>query len=149
MNPGTRPSMRTILPITLLAAAASLAAGGAFAQADSAPVSSDSPGALEAPEDWDCDRYEEEWREWVDDGNAPEAWRFAGKTYRAVSDGDIYRWDDWLEWAEDNNCLAGAYLAPQGASAGISGMTAVGAVLGTLAVAIVVASGGDNAMSPG
>ena len=141
--------MRRILPIALFAAAASLAANGAFAQADSAPIASDSAGALEAPEDWDCDRYDEEWREWIDASNAPEAWRFSGKTYRAVSDGDLYTWDDWLEWSEDNGCVAPAYLSPGSSGGGIGTPTAVGLITSVFGVGLATASGGENSMSPG
>lgn len=141
--------MRKILPITLMAAAASLAANAALAQADSAPIASNEAGALEAPEDWTCDRYDDEWREWLDDGNSPDAWRFSGKTYRAVSDGDVYTWGDWLDWAEDKGCVAGAYLTPQGQGGVFGGSTAIGLVIGFFATALIAASGGENAKSPG
>lgn len=144
--------MRKILPITLMAAAASLAANTAIAQADAAPIASDSVGALEAPEDWDCDRYEEEWREWIDQGNSPDTWRFAGKRYSAVSDGDIYTWQDWLDWADENGCLAGAYiLAEDSGVVGVAfgGLSAVLAVLGTSTTGLIAASGGENSQSHG
>lgn len=144
--------MRKILPITLMAAAASLAANTAIAQADAAPIASDSVGALEAPEEWDCDRYEEEWREWIDQGNSPDTWRFAGKRYRAVSDGDLYTWEDWLDWSDENGCLAGAYLdGGTAANSGgdFGGSTAIGLVVGFFATALIAASGGENSQSPG
>ncbi|NNC53164.1 MAG: hypothetical protein HKO08_09025 [Erythrobacter sp.] len=144
--------MRKILPITLMAAAASLAANAAIAQADAAPIASDSVGALEAPEDWDCERYEEEWREWIDEGNSPDAWRFAGKRYRAVSDGDLYTWEDWLDWSDESGCLAGAYVMPEDSGVvgvAFGGLTAVMAVFGTSATGLIAASGGENSQSPG
>lgn len=148
MISGTTLSMRKILPITLFAAAAAFAANTALAQADSAPISSASEGALEAPEDWDCDRYQDEWSDWIEAGNAPAAWRFSGNTYRAASDGDLYTWADWLDWAEDNGCLAGAYLQPD-AGGGFGSTTAIGLVAGFFATGLIAASGGENAKSPG
>ena len=141
-------------PLFVLAAAGSLAANAALAQVageqDDA-ISSSAEGALAVPEDWDCDIYSEEYREWLEAGNDPQDWRFAGKSYRAANDGDLYNWQDWLDWSEEQGCLAAVFADPQSAGGGLfgDGMTGVGLVTGFLATGLIAASGGENAKSPG
>lgn len=146
--------MPRFAPILLIAAAGSLAANAALAQVaggNEQVISSAETGALEAPEEWDCDRYSREYREWLDTGNDPQDWRFAGKRYRAASDGDLYDWQDWLDWAEDRGCIGPVYAEAQGGGGGLfgDGMTGVGLVVGLLSTGIIAASGGENAKSPG
>ena len=96
--------MRKLLVSTI--ATISLAAGGvAVAQSvgDQA-IASDQEGALDEPETWNCTRIQPEYSRWLDDGNSPESWRYVGKTYREVDSGELYTWQDWLNWAEDAGC---------------------------------------------
>ena len=119
----------------------------ALAQAEAGPIPSDTPGALDIPETWDCTRIEPEYRDWLEAGNTPESWKFVGKTYRAVEDGDIYNWQDWLDWADDAGCLPGAAQTTPG-GVPTTGLIITGAVT-ALGVGAVAASGGSGPKSPG
>ena len=146
--------MRRFAPLFVFAAAGSLAANAALAQVSGgqdAVISSSVEGALAVPEDWDCAIYSEEYREWLEAGNDPQGWRFAGKTYRAANNGDLYDWQDWLDWSEEQGCLPAVYAVPQSAGGGLfgDGMTGVGLVTGFLATGLIAASGGENSKSPG
>lgn len=122
-----------------------LAAGGS-AQTGPSPISSDTPGALEIPELWDCTRIEPEYRDWLEAGNTPESWKFAGKTYRDTLTDELYTWQDWLDWADDAGCLpAGLQTTPGVPAPGII----IAGVITTLGVGIVSGSGGSGPKSPG
>ena len=160
--------MRRFAPIVTLAAAATLAASAAFAEGEdgreeeagvaaqtakgaSAVILSTEVGAMAVPEMWDCDLYAEEYRTWLEDGNDADDWRFAGNTYRAANDGDLYVWQDWLDFAEDQGCPPIVVMGPQGPMNGLfaDGMTGIGIVSGALGTGLIAASGGENAKSPG
>ena len=91
----------------LVAASLSLVAGGAavWAQGTGGDViSSQEADALDEPETWSCDRIGPEYSRWLDEGNSPDSWRYVGKTYRDANTGELYNWQDWLEWADENSC---------------------------------------------
>lgn len=140
--------MRKVL--TGVAGIATLLTGGAaaFAQneADQA-IASDQPGALDAPETWNCRKIRPEYSDWLEDGNAPESWRYVGKTYRDVDTGDTYTWQDWLDWSDRANCAA---LADAGTSAGASqSRLLIGAAITAFGTGLIAASGGSGPKSPG
>ena len=138
---------RAILAVLALAGAGFVTAQAGFAQSELEPVASDREGALLPPDRWDCSTYVREYREFLDDGNAPEDWRFVGQRYRDIADGAIYDWGDWLAWEARNKCAAAA-----GDGNGFGGMTAVGIVGGLLVTGAIAAGGGGEgapAKSPG
>ena len=133
---------RVFSHIAAAAGVLALVAGGAVAQpAD--PIPSTADGALDIPELWDCDRIEPEYAQWLEDGNAPEDWRYVGKTYRDVEDDELYSWQDWLDWADNAGCGAGF------AEAGKSPTAIVGVLVAFYATGLIAALGGDRAISPG
>ena len=138
--------MRKLLISTITAI--SLAAGGAaVAQSvgDQA-IPSDQDGALDEPETWNCTRIQPEYSRWLDDGNSPESWRYVGKTYREVDTGELYTWQDWLDWADDNGCPIG--LAEGSVSGGPSGGLIAGAIT-AFGTGLIVAANGSGPKSPG
>ena len=139
--------MRAILAVLALAGAGVVTAQAGLAQSELEPVASDREGALLPPDRWDCSVYVQEYRAFLEDGNAPEDWRFVGRRYRDIVDGTIYDWDDWLAWEAQNGCAATA-----GDGNGFGGMTAVGIVGGLLVTGAIAAGGGGDgapAKSPG
>lgn len=139
--------MRAILAVLALAGAGVVTAQAGLAQSELEPVASDREGALLPPDRWDCSVYVQEYRAFLEDGNAPEDWRFVGRRYRDIVDGTIYDWDDWLAWEAQNGCAAAA-----GDGNGFGGMTAVGIVGGLLVTGAIAAGGGGDgapAKSPG
>lgn len=109
--------MRRILTIVLTAAAGSLAVTGTLAYAQMAAdreILSSEEGALLPPEHWECGLYVKEYEDYLEAGNDPAAWRFAGKSYRSAGDGERYDWRGWLQWNEDADCAA---ALPAGGSA--------------------------------
>lgn len=130
------------------AAALAVAAGGmaGFAQSQDGVIRSDAADALPPPETWRCDRIAAEYDAWLEAGNSPQSWRYAGLTYRRVSDERRYNWDDWLAWHRDA-CSAGA----RGGSLPATGPL-IGGIVGALGVtALAAGSGGGSggADSPG
>ena len=106
--PSGGSSMRGTIPILIAVAAASGWGASGFAQdGGEAAIPSDYPGALDVRSDWDCTKIRPEYSEWLDAGNAPASWRHVGKTYRDAESGELYNWQDWLDWAEDAGCFAG------------------------------------------
>jgi hypothetical protein len=131
------------------AAAATLAlavAGSGAAQPGGGPINSDTPGALEIPELWDCTRVEPEYRDWLEAGNPPETWKYVGKTYRDMLTDELYTWQDWLDWADNAGCLPGALETPPGVPS--TGLIISGVVT-AIGVGVVAASGGSGPKSPG
>ena len=141
IEPGRRRA--TIAAIALLSAGL---AASAFAQAPAGPIPSDAPDALDVPETWDCRRIEPDYRDWLEAGNPADSWKYVGKTYRDVKDGDIYTWQDWLNWADDAGCLPGA--AQTTAPAPATSMIMTGAVA-ALGVGAIAARDGSGPKSPG
>ncbi|QYJ06883.1 hypothetical protein [Qipengyuania flava] len=117
------------------------------AQTGPAPIPSDTPDALEIPELWDCSRIEPEYRDWLDAGNTPDSWKYVGKIYRDVEDGDLYNWQDWLDWADDAGCLPGG-LTNTTPGVPAPGLIVAGVVT-ALGVGVVAGSGGSGNKSPG
>ena len=151
-------TMRRILPIVLTAAAGSLAVTGtlAYAQMDSdREILSSEDGALLPPEHWECGIYVEEYEDYLEAGNDPAAWHFAGKRYRSAGDGERYDWREWLEWYEDADCAAAglvdananpASTAARGAAGGLLGDSkiAMGIVAGLVVTGLIAADGGSD-----
>ena len=137
-----RGHLRAFLCLTVLAIAAG--GGGALvAQAD-APmpaIDSSDPAALPRPEEWTCALIEPEYREWRRQGHPAGSFRFAGRTYRDVTTGELYDWEDWLAWHRRAACDRRA-LPPADRMAVATALTALGA-------GVLVASSGANAKSPG
>lgn len=135
-------------PVAALAAAALFAgvAGSGVAQPGAEPIPSDTPGALDIPETWDCRRIEPEYRDWLEAGNTPESWKYVGKTYRDLVSGELYNWQDWLNWANSAGCLPGAAQTTPPAPA--TGMIMTGAVA-ALGVGAIAARDGSGPKSPG
>ncbi|MFA6219418.1 MAG: hypothetical protein WC692_06530 [Erythrobacter sp.] len=109
-----------------------------------APIDSGTPGALDAPEAWNCRRIEPEYSRWLDQGNSPESWKFAGKTYRDVGTGKLYSWLDWLDWADRAGCLGGIER-----STGAQTTLLVGGAITAFGAALIGAQGGAGPKSPG
>ena len=134
-------------------AAAAAFAGAAMASvvvaqnaADDGVIESTNPAALPAPDEWSCDVIRPDYVRFLEDGNAPESWRYAGTTYRDVDDDALYTWADWLAWEEEAGCAA--LLA--GRTGGLTtGHAAVGAAVAGLGAALLVSGNGANAKSPG
>ena len=150
--------MRRILPIVLTAAAGSLAVTGTLAYAQMASdreILSSEDGALLPPEHWECGIYVEEYEDYLEAGNDPAAWRYAGKRYRSAGDGERYDWREWLEWYEDADCAAAGFVdgntnaastAARGASGGVLGdnKIALGIVAGLVVTGLIASQGGSN-----
>ena len=155
--------MRRILPIILVASAGSLAVTGTLAYAQMAPdreILSSEDGALLPPEHWDCGLYVEEYEDYLEAGNDPASWRYAGKRYRSAGDGERYDWREWLEWYEDAECAAAglpggsanaAGNGARGAAGGVLGgdMTAIGIVAGLVVTGLIAAGSGGGGDSGG
>ena len=132
---------RTFPTMVTAIAALALVGGNALAQ-QVEPVPSDAQGALLAPEYWDCDRIRPEYSDWLEEGNAPEDWRYVGQTYRDVRDDRLYTWQDWLDWADEAGCGAALLAEPQPG-------TAIGILLSFFGAGLIAAVGGERAVSPG
>ena len=132
----------------LFAAAGSLVANTALAQVgqgEEAVIASDTEGALPVPEEWDCSLIRPDYRDWLNDNNTPESWRYAGHRYRNVANDRIYTWQDWLDWADDAGCPA-----PVGpVSPAASPNAGLGVVVGFLGAGLIAALSGSNSKSPG
>ena len=119
------------------------------------PVPSSNPGALKRPEEWDCGYVVPEWEEWLEQGNPPQDWQFAQDTFRDVEDGELYNWQDWLDWFEDAGCPPGGLVEGSQAAAGatsgsLAGTPAIiGGILGGLGLVSVVAGASGGTDSPG
>ena len=140
-----------------------LASGSTEDSVDTAWIASSAVGAMVPPEQWDCDHYVSEYKQFIEEGNAPEDWRFVGKQYRAVDTGEFYDWPMWLEWEKDADCAGMAAMPGTGGAGGgsasmnaatgggLSGTT-VGLVAGVLglggAAAAAGGGGGDEGTSP-
>ena len=159
--------MRLFSALAMCAAAASLAVTGTFARAQQAAVEreilSSENGALLPPEHWECGLYVAEYEAFLDAGNDPDSWRFAGRAYRSAGNGDRYDWRGWLDWYEDADCTDPAAAARLGDTAGRSGsssgvggssssgnmtMTGIGGGLLAGALAVAAAGGGGGDSSP-
>ncbi|MBX7456881.1 hypothetical protein K3152_01340 [Qipengyuania sp. 1NDH17] len=131
---------------------------GTFAYAQMASdreILSSEEGALLPPEHWECGIYVEEYEDYLEAGNDPAAWRYAGKRYRSAGDGERYDWREWLEWYEDADCAAAGILdanantasnAARGAGGGGLGdsKVALGIVAGLVLTGLIAASGGSS-----
>lgn len=134
---------RTLLLGLTLAAATSAAVG--FAQgAPAGPILSDTPGALDVPETWDCRRIEPEYSDWLDKGNSPQSWKFAGKTYREAGTDKLYDWQDWLDWADKAGCFKGANLTN-----GVNTQLLIGGAITAMGAGLIGAQSGSGPKSPG
>ena len=110
-------------------------------------ISSADDGSLRRPEDWTCDYLVNEWEDWLENERPLSEWRFADRVYRDAADGELYRWEDWLDWYDD----AGCGLAFVDTTAGVSNasLTAVGAAgITAYGIAIIIDDNGRND-SPG
>ena len=97
-----------------------LLSGGAVAQQHTGVIPSNDPAALDVPDEWDCERYYAEYRKWLDDGNDAADWKFVGKVYRDVSNGETYTWQDWLDWADEEGCAAIVADLPPGTAGAVN-----------------------------
>ena len=111
-----------------------------------AVVDSTDPAALPPPSEWRCDLIRPDYARYLEAGNAPDAWRYVGPTYRDTADGALYSWDDWLAWEQQANCTAALADVPGGLT---TGHAAVGAAVAGLGTALLVSGNGANAKSPG
>ena len=126
------------------AAALAVAAGGmaGFAQSQDGAIRSDAVDALPPPETWRCDRIAAEYNAWLEAGNSQQTWRYAGQTYRRVSDERRYNWDDWLAWHRDA-CAAGV----RGGSLPATGPL-IGGIMGALGITALAAGSGGGGGGP-
>lgn len=133
-----------MLALALCGAAGSVSIAYDAVAQDTA-ILSDASGALPSPDKWDCRRIAPEYDAWLEGGNSPASWRYAGSTYRNVADGKTYNWDDWLAWSKANCAVA------QGQNAGNTGnFGLIGGVVGALGLTAVAAGGGGGGNdSPG
>ena len=98
---------------------------------------------LEPPRLWDCSRIAPEYRAWLEADNAPQDWKFAGKTYREAGDERSYDWSEWLNWYE-RSCALGAPLA-EGSAAGSGGNgLGIAANVAALGGFVALSSGSDE-----
>ena len=107
--------MTMTAPRFLFLALAGVIGASAVAQStDAEPrevvIWSDRGDGLEPPRLWDCTRIAPEYSRWLEDGNAPESWKYAGKTYRENGEARQYDWPMWIDWYEDS---CGAALVPE------------------------------------
>ena len=137
--------MRSTNPFLIAIAAASLwgVAGVAQDAADLA-ISSETPGALDARSNWDCTKIRPEYSDWLDAGNAPASWRHVGKTYRDAETGELYNWQDWLDWAEDAGCFAG--YTTQGT---LPPNALIGGAITVFGASLIAIHNGSGPKSPG
>lgn len=137
--------MRLTSSATLAVLAGMLLAGSGAAQVSQTDViASNAPGALDAPEAWNCNRLRPEYSQWLDAGNSPESWRFAGKTYRDSQTGNLYTWQDWLSWAEGAGCFAG--YTPEGVP---NSSILIGGAVTAFGASLIAVQGGSGPKSPG
>ena len=137
--------MRRTGSISFSMVAACLLASSGLAQGGGEPaVSSDTPGALDVRAEWDCSKIRPEYADWLDAGNSPQSWRHVGKTYRDRGTGELYTWQDWLDWAEDAGCFAG-YTPP-----GIAQSNAlIGGAITVFGASMIAIHNGSGPKSPG
>lgn len=122
--------------------------GTVFAQGvRSTPVSSEESDALDTRDEWECQKIYPEYRSFLDEGNDPKDWKFAGKFYRDVRTGALYQWSDWIDWANDAKCNGQTPL-PQPEALPIVGPLIAAAIAGSNAGLIGVQQG-SGPMSPG
>ena len=143
-------------------ASLALAGDASLAESEIAPaiIASGAAGAMAPPDEWTCTLYVAEYRQFLDAGNDPQSWRFAGKRYRSDADGQVYDWPMWLSWQENAACsgtsAAETNTSPGGTSdvttgaggGGFDSMTAVGVVVGLLGLGGLAAAGGGGAGTP-
>ena len=143
-------------------ASLALAGDASLTEGQNAPavIASGAAGAMAPPDKWTCTLYVAEYRQFLDAGDDPQSWRFAGKRYRSDTDGQVYDWPMWLSWQEGAACdgasAAETKGSPGGTSEGASGaggggldsMTAVGVVVGLLGLGGLAAAGGGGAGTP-
>lgn len=131
-------------------AVAILVAAGSeiMASVEASAIASDTEGAMLPPRRWSCDIYVDEYRDWLDEGNAREDWRFEGKTYRDVETAELYNTDTWRAWLADSECPGMPAAEDEVAAAGMGSLLPI---LGgtTAAAAAGAAMGGGGADSPG
>lgn len=141
--------------IVCLAYATAAASSYFFAddqQADPVPILSTAEGALSPPETWTCDAYVDEYRAWIDDGNAPADWRFAGKRYMDVATNSIYTWDDWIDQRYEQCLKQADYVDPESGRVVPSSTGLIGGIVGAAgATGLASGAGGGSggADSPG
>ena len=149
----------------LLVASALAQAPANEARIEAQVFPSNAPGALERPDNWDCDYLVDEWNAWRAEGRDWNDWRFASRLYRDVEDDDLYSWRDWLDWYDTSGCpsavafdeagqaigtatLAGAEASGTGLSSNAAIIYGIGGAIGALGI-VVVASRDDQTDSPG
>lgn len=86
---------------------------GATPKAKRPRVGSDVNGALPPPETWNCDLIAPEYRDWLDQGNKADDWKYVGPVYVHTVDGGEYDWGDWIDWANANGCAGGEFVRPE------------------------------------
>lgn len=131
--------------VGLAALSLGLGAVGSAQDTGNAPIDSTAAGALDAPEAWNCQQIKSDYGRWLDKGNTPESWKFAGKTYRDVATGKLYSWQDWLDWAGREGCFAGTEETGGGSQTTLL----VGGAIGVFGAALIGAQGGSGPKSPG
>jgi hypothetical protein len=134
---------RSILAGLALATLGSGAVAWAQGTGNSA-IGSNTPGALDIPERWDCRRIQPEYSDWLEKGNSPDSWKYAGKTYRNVGTDKTYSWQDWLDWADSAGCFAGAHGTET-----LQTQTLIGGAIGAFGAALIGAQSGSGPKSPG
>ena len=135
--------MRTFLLATIVGASVAGASVTAVAQVrEDDVIASDQAGALDAPETWNCRKIQPEYTRWLRDGNSADSWRYVGNTYRDVDTGELYTWQDWLEWAETANCAA----LPANTS---SSAILIGGAVAAFGTGLIIAANGSGPKSPG
>lgn len=115
--------------------------------AQTMPPGANASDSLDRPEMWTCARYQPEYRRWIDEGNSPESWRYAGRTYTDSVTGRTYTWQDWLAWADANGC--GATVADTGGVGLPTSSIAIGLGITALGVGLLAAGSGSGPNSPG
>ena len=131
---------RTFLGVAMaVCAAAGSLSLTATAQQDIA-IPSTTADALPPPETWNCDTIAREYGAWLNDGNTPESWKYVGPTWRDVSNGKTYDWNNWLDWHRS------ACAALPGEPSGVpDNAMLIGGIVGALTItALAAGSGGGS-----
>lgn len=137
--------MKSAIAVSIAAASLAFAVSVTAQDGETTAIPSDAAGALERPGKWNCSRIRPEYSRWLEQGNKPEAWRYAGKTFRDRATDKLYNWQDWLDWAEGAGCFAGN--APQGA--GIPTNALIGGAVTVFGAGLIAVHHGSGPKSPG
>ncbi len=133
--------MRKASLLTVTVIAAMIAGSGA---AQDTVIASDTPGALDVPERWDCNRIRPDYSAWLDKGNPAANWKYVGKTYRDTQTGETYNWQNWLDWAEEARCAA---VPPETANPNTNLL--IGGAITVFGAGLIAIHAGSGPKSPG